>query len=468
MRILLIEFEIGPPVNDAPPLLKHRLLAGLPQLICMASLQHTDFDPLSATDSHPLSDGSTLQRASPAAPPPPPPPPRDPVADFLGRPVPNKPHSETSVPQTPDGVLTLARAGMWRAAASLSERLLGLSHPVDVLLTLRWYHIVALLKLQDVPKAEREMAMLGDLRSQGWHYERYPGQFPGKTGSMVPYALLVLHALLPSYSGNHDNALSRLYALIAHETAAAAQGSDGDGSRRLGERAQAVLAVVNVLCAVHDYPNAIAHLEQLVAAVQRSPRNGGAVQGTTAEEHDADAALAPTSYDPAAPAGSERVAPPDATQLLSLLGRLQLQVGNLPGAEGAFQRLEALISDADASSNVRINRGLLAMARGEHPAALGEFEAAQKVDPTSSLAANNAAVCQLYCCNLADAVKTLEHSLRADPASSLQHPVLVANLANLYQMTSPPGGGSQKPTLERLVAATAPDDFDFGVLTLGQ
>ena len=51
---------------------------------------------------------------------------------------------------------------------------------------------------------------------------------------------------------------------------------------------------------------------------------------------------------------------------------------------------------------------------------------------------------------------------------------LVANLANLYQMTSPSSGGlggsgaSSKPTLERLVMATAPDDFDTTVLHLGQ
>ena len=61
--------------------------------------------------------------------------------------------------------------------------------------------------------------------------------------------------------------------------------------------------------------------------------------------------------------------------------------------------------------------------------------------------------------------------LRAEPRSSM-HPALVANLANLYQMTSSPNtsvgpGASSKPTLERLVMATAPDDFDLGVLNLG-
>ena len=65
-------------------------------------------------------------------------------------------------------------------------------------------------------------------------------------------------------------------------------------------------------------------------------------------------------------------------------------------------------------------------------------------------------------CRLSDAVATLEAQLKANPHGSM-HPTLVANLANLYQMT-----GGPKSTLERLVMATAPDDFDPSVLHMGQ
>lgn len=85
---------------------------------------------------------------------------------------------------------------------------------------------------------------------------------------------------------------------------------------------------------------------------------------------------------------------------------------------------------------------------------------------------------QLYCCRLSDAVSTLEGQLRADPQRST-HPVLVSNLANLYQMSSSPAhegaqaaltssGITPKATLERLVIACGPDDFDLSVLNLGQ
>jgi len=311
------------------------------------------------------------------------------------------------------------------------------------LLRLRWSYIVALLKLREVARAEREMTLLGDLRSAGWQYERYPGIYPGQTGSMVPFALLVLHALLPAYSGKHDHALARLYALLATESEAAAAPSaapatpaePGDASAlggSLARRSQVVLAIVNVLCALNDYPNAVAHLEQLLGAVE--------------QQAVADSA-------------KERA------QLLSLLGRLHLQLGNLAAADDAFTRLEAVLgsSAADGSVPVRINRGMLAMARSQYAPALIEFEAARKLEAANAVAANNAAVCQLYCCRLNDAVATLEAQIKADPRGAM-HEVIVSNLSALYQMRE--GGGNFKGTLERLVIAAATDDFDMGVLKL--
>ena len=44
--------------------------------------------------------------------------------------------------------------------------------------------------------------------------------------------------------------------------------------------------------------------------------------------------------------------------------------------------------------------------------------------------------------------------------------MIVSNLEALYQMRE--GRAASKQTLERLVLATAADDFDMGVLSLGQ
>ena len=86
-----------------------------------------------------------------------------------------------------------------------------------------------------------------------------------------------------------------------------------------------------------------------------------------------------------------------------------------------------------------------------------EFEAVLALDPSHAAAANNAAVCQLYCCRLPDAIRTLEGFLRADPARNTQQAV-VANLGALYAMTD--GGASSKATLERVASAFGADDFD--------
>lgn len=245
----------------------------------------------------------------------------------------------------------LAACGSWRAVASLSERLLSQSHPIDALLRIRWAFIVSLLKLKDVPRAEREMAMLGDLRSTGWLYERYPAVYPNRIGSMVPFALFLLHALLPAYSGKHEHALARLYALLASgdgtctpgteeeakgvgargggaKRAGAVGGANSEASRRsLSRRASVLLAISNVLCALHDYPNAIAHVEQLVAAVRAAP------PATASDVHDE--------------------ALPTLARLYSLLGRLHLQLGNLAAAEDACSRLGARASAARSHAGMR-------------------------------------------------------------------------------------------------------------------
>ena len=151
------------------------------------------------------------------------------------------------------------------------------------------------------------------------------------------------------------------------------------------------------------------------------------------------------------------------SKLLSMLGRLQLQVGNVAAAEDAYAQLECLIADADEHPDVRLNRGFLAVALGDYEAALPEFEAVLALDPSHAAAANNAAVCQLYCCRLPDAIRTLEGFLRADPARNTQQAV-VANLGALYAMTD--GGASSKATLERVASAFGADDFDATLLAM--
>lgn len=154
---------------------------------------------------------SRAASAYPHAPPAPsaPQPPAAPVAPSGARRL-----REEDVPRGEDGLRQLAAAGQWRAVASLGQTLLSSSHPVDVLLRLRWFRITALLKLREHKAAEHEMSLLGDLRGQQWQYERYPALFTGKKGSMIPFSLSLLHAMMPACAGDHSSAQQRLYALL--------------------------------------------------------------------------------------------------------------------------------------------------------------------------------------------------------------------------------------------------------------
>ncbi len=245
-------------------------------------------DPLQATESHPL-----------AMPTPPRPPVAaeaaagssagfsisDPVESFLGRPFKWAKPAEADVPPSAQGLTSLACKGAWRAVSSLSQKLLATSHPVDELLWLRWHRIVSLLQVGDVTSADRELAVLGDLRGPSWRYERYPSIFPGRRGSMIPFGLLLLQALMPAHQGAHADSQQRLHDLLSEVqagtwvgTAAIRPGQPtSPGGSRASEKAeqeqQTLLAIVDVLCAARDYPLAIAHLEQVGATEFRVSRS---------------------------------------------------------------------------------------------------------------------------------------------------------------------------------------------------
>ena len=113
---------------------------------------------------------------------------------------------------------TLADAGAWKAAGALAKQLLDRSHPVDVLLRLRWYRIVALLKLRDVAENAREMAVLGDLNGGSYRYERYETVYPGRAGRWCPLAAAA-HAHMPALGGDAPPSLQRLYSLLGETDA---------------------------------------------------------------------------------------------------------------------------------------------------------------------------------------------------------------------------------------------------------
>lgn len=197
---------------------------------------------------------------------------------------------EAGVPHNLIGLQQLAAAGEWRALASLSQKLLATSQPVEQLMHYRWHRIAALLHLPPEPsearshaaQAAKELAALGDLTGPSWLYERHASVYPGRTGSMVPFGLLLLHALVPAYNEEHMEATRRLYALQTllesapwpRSATAPAEGAEARvrEQRQQEQRQQVSLALANVYCAHADYPLAIVHLEAMLKDAGADPK----------------------------------------------------------------------------------------------------------------------------------------------------------------------------------------------------
>ncbi|KAL6518537.1 hypothetical protein OROGR_019039 [Orobanche gracilis] len=112
----------------------------------------------------------------------------------------------------------LACRGAWRTildkvARSRSLSLLSKPHEQLIYLT---FNLLALVKLRRYSDAQQELHTLdGDLDSNQYLFESYPDLYPNhKPGSMIPFALRWLHAHLPLTLGDRQLSIDRLYSLL--------------------------------------------------------------------------------------------------------------------------------------------------------------------------------------------------------------------------------------------------------------
>nr|CAH7769503.1 unnamed protein product [Callosobruchus chinensis] len=123
--------------------------------------------------------------------------------------------------------------------------------------------------------------------------------------------------------------------------------------------------------------------------------------------------------------------------LLSALGRLHLQLGDISGAEVCFN--EAAETKA-APLGVRelVDKGLLAIAQSAFDEAYIAFQQASQLEPSNIMILNNMGVCLLYGGHLKEAIAVLESAITSNPVHALQESLLL-NLCTLYDMESSKG-----------------------------
>ncbi|XP_042142600.1 trafficking protein particle complex subunit 12 [Ixodes scapularis] len=357
------------------------------------------------------------------------------------------------VPQNEEGLRQLLGAQCHNAAINLTTRLLtsvgqgpgagghpSRHSPHSLQL---WYTRLALfVKLRKFALAEVEAEAFGDLDRPDLYYEFYPDSYPGKRGSMVPFAFRLLLAELPQFQGNHSTALNALYKLlnIVHHILANLTNGVTEGgslldmsehvrqaSMKLWEdrECRVYFAILNCVLSQKDFVVAIK-----VARILLEKNSGRKAQ------------------------------------LYSAIGRIYLQLGDVDMAQSHFHKAELLYYNMglEGRLEVLINKGMMALAQNSYSDAYHFYEEASKLQPKNPLFVNNMAVCLLYLGRLGDSVSLLEATVRTDPSLCL-HEGFLFNVCTLYELQSSEAG-TRKRAMLRLVGRHAGDGFNAASLKM--
>lgn len=325
----------------------------------------------------------------------------------------------------------LAVRGSWRSVIDKVARARALSllqNPHDHLTYLA-YNVLALTKLRRFNEASAELDSMEDLNSPRYRYETYPKVYPNRSGSMVPFSIRWIHALIPIKLGQRQEGIDRLYCLLdfVREKLKEKKMKDLGVSHDVWRKRE--VFIMNFIIGQHlsnkEFSIALNLIKDLL------------------------------SRDPS-----------DAT-LISKFGYIQMQIGDLEGAKTSFNQIEVLMkegrSNGSLSKNelknlVNRNKALVYLVGKDYVSAVREYETCIERDHTDVVAINNKALCLMYLRDLSDSIKVLENALERVPTVALNE-TLVVNLCSMYELAYV-NHSDIKRTLSNWIARVAPDDFD--------
>ncbi|CAN8276106.1 unnamed protein product [Cochlearia groenlandica] len=324
----------------------------------------------------------------------------------------------------------LSTRGSWQAILdkiSQARALFLLNKPHEHL-TYLTYQVIALAKLRRSDEAAHELNSLHDFDGEHYRYESFPEIYTNRVGSMVPFSLRWLYALIPTKLGNRQEGLDRLYTLLDFVRDKIKERPqdllDDDDSFALWKRRE--IFVMNCLLGFH-----VSHKEFEIAL---------------------DLLRELISRDPLDPV------------LISKLGSVQLQFGDVEGAKTTFDRVEKMVSEKGSLTETEFknlvcrNKALVYVVAKDYAAAVREYEECIERDNSDVVAVNNKALCLMYLRDLSDAIKVMESALERVPTAALNES-LVVNLCSMYELAYV-NHTDVKRTLNNWIARVAPDDFD--------
>ncbi|XP_065670386.1 trafficking protein particle complex subunit 12 isoform X2 [Hydra vulgaris] len=325
------------------------------------------------------------------------------------------------------GLKSLLKTQCWRAAIDWTTKYLtfhgqGISNPIKNenphltpgLLQIWFVRLSQMVKLRMYSSAEAELNAFKDFESPNLYYQFYHNIYPGVRGSMIPFSFRLLHAELPQHNGRPNIALDRLYTMLYEVKAVISNlekglTEEGDDNKSYSkedfqERLQiwnsrflhVNYSIGNCFLRMKEYMLAIRLFEQVV---QLKPSHKAAI--------------------------------------LSGIGRIFLQLGDLSGAYTYFHQVEELFDNDTSSANsniVTINRGYYNLCQGNYEEAYKHFsDAAKQTEPSNLSTINNAAVCLLFLGKVKEACTLLETMVWKTPEKSLHEDVLL-NLNTIYEL----------------------------------
>uniref|UniRef100_A0A8I5YV38 Trafficking protein particle complex subunit 12 n=1 Tax=Pongo abelii TaxID=9601 RepID=A0A8I5YV38_PONAB len=323
-------------------------------------------------------------------------------------------------------------------ADSVEQSFVGLKQ-----LILWFVRLALLVKLGLFQNAEMEFEPFGNLDQPDLYYEYYPHVYPGRRGSMVPFSMRILHAELQQYLGNPQESLDRLHrvkTVCSKILANLEQGLAEDGGMssvtQEGRQASVRLWRSRLGRVMYSMANCLLLMKDYVLAVE--------------------------AYHSVI-----KYYPEQEPQLLSGIGRISLQIGDIKTAEKYFQDVEKVTHKLDGLQGkimVLMNRAFLHLGQNNFAEAHRFFTEILRMDPTNAVANNNAAVCLLYLGKLKDSLRQLEAMVQQDPRHYLHESVLF-NLTTMYELESSRSMQKKQALLEA-VASKEGDSFNTQCLKL--
>ncbi|XP_023584061.1 trafficking protein particle complex subunit 12 isoform X2 [Trichechus manatus latirostris] len=323
-------------------------------------------------------------------------------------------------------------------ANSVEQSFVGLKQ-----LILWFVRLALLVKLGLFQNAEMEFEPFGNLDQPDLYYEYYPHVYPGRRGSLVPFSMRILHAELQQYLGSPQESLDRLHrmkTICSKILTNLEQGLAEDGSMsnitQENRKASIQLWRSRLGRVMYSMANCLLMMKDYVLAV--------------------DAYHSVIKY-----------YPEQEPQLLSGIGRIFLQIGDIKTAEKYFQDVEKVTQKLDGLQGkimVLMNRAFLYLGQNNFAEAHRFFTEILQIEPTNAVANNNAAVCLLYLGKLKESLRQLEAMVQQDPKHYLHESVLF-NLTTMYELESS-RSMQKKQSLLEAVALKEGDSFNTQCLKL--